>query len=416
VAPPTAATVGSLLAQIISERAVFPVFQPIVDLASRKIVGAEALARGPAGSPLEFPDALFRAATEAGVLTDLDQICVTRALRTAQAAGPAVPSLVFVNAEPAALHRPPSLELRTAVEDSDQFRIVLEFTERALSAAPAALLHVADRVHASGDAVALDDVGTDPLSLAFMPLVEPEVVKLDMHLLRSPHDPGTTAVAATVFGFAERTGATILAEGVETEDDAANALALGARWGQGWLFGRPGPLAAIAGRPVDRGVRLRPPQPGLRKPAGTPFGLASTRNPVRTGDPSMIGSVIAYVLTQAAGSGPHAMVLVCAPNDPGQLPAWLPRLTALRAHAGYVGLLSPALPPGPHPIHTARLDGADPIGSEATLAVLGPHMAIALCMRRAEPAGSEPGTDFVLTQDHDMVRVITRMIMQRFHR
>lgn len=405
--------VDASVVRIIAERAVFPVFQPIVDLASRKIVGVEGLARGPAGSALEFPDALFPAAMAAGLLMELDQLCVTRAVEAARAAGPIVPALVFVNAEPAALRRPPDPELRAAVRNDRDFRIVLEFTERALALAPAVLLRSADRVHQSGDAVALDDVGTNPLSLAFMPLVEPEVVKLDMHLLRSPYDPGTLATATAVSAFAETTGATVVAEGVETEQDVANALALGARWGQGWLFGRPGPLAAIAGRAVDRAARLRPSQPGLHRPAGTPFALAAARNPVRRGGQRMIDSVVDHVLGQAAASGPHAVVL-CAPNGPGQPASWPPRLGALTAHTGWVGLLSESALPAPHAVHADRLAGADPINGETTVAVLGPHRSIALCLRRARAAGAEPEMDFVLTQDRDIVQVIARMIMHRF--
>lgn len=412
-APRHGTDASSLLIRILAERAIFPVFQPIVDLSTRKIVGVEALARGPAGSALEFPDALFPAAVAADLLMDLDQLCVTRALEAAQVPGPLVPPLVFVNAEPAALPRQSSPELRAAVRNSRHFRIVLEFTERALSSTPAALLRVADEVHGFGNSVALDDVGADPLSLAFMPLLEPEVVKLDMRLLRSPYTPDTAATAATVSAFAERTGATVLAEGVETERDVPNALAMGARWGQGWLFGRPGPLDALIGRPVDRSARLRPPQPGLHRPGGTPFALASARTPIRRGSPRMVGSVIDHVLAQVVGSGPYTVV-VCAPNGPGERSSWVPRLAALRPHAAYVGLLSAIPAPATHLVHTELLDGADPLNGETTLVVTGPHLSMVLCMRHSEPVGpADDGVDFVLTQDRELVQCITRIIMRR---
>ena len=401
---------ASSLAQILAERAVFPLFQPIVDLTTRKIVGVEALARGPAGSALEFPDALFGAAVAAGRLAELDQLCCARGLELARDAGPVVPPLVFVNAEPAALNAALTPELLEIIRSDLPFRIVLEFTERALSAAPATLLDIAEGVHGHGNAVALDDVGADPLSLAFLPMVEPEVVKLDMHLLRAPHDPGTLATAATVSAFAERTGATVLAEGVETEQDAAYALALGARWGQGWLFGRPGPLAAIAGRPVDQAARLRPPQRELHRPAGTPFGLAATRNAVRRGDLRMVDAVADQVFAQAAGSGAHAVVL-CAPNGPGRPADWLPHLEKLAGNAAYVGLVAGRPAHCPPAVHSRMLGSADPLHGETTLVIIDPRVSVALTMR-----GTGDEVDFVLTHDRDLVQCIARMIMQRLPR
>lgn len=399
----------SSLPQILAERAVFPLYQPIVDLVSRKIVGVEALARGPAGSALEFPDALFDAARAAGRLGELDQLCCARGLELARDGGPEVPPLVFINAEPAALTAQMTPDLLAVVGSPLPFRIVLEFTERALSDAPATLLDVADRVHAYGNAVALDDIGADPMSLAFLPMVEPEVVKLDMHLLRAPRDPGTQATAMAVSAFAERTGAMVLAEGIETEQDLAHALALGARWGQGWLFGRPGPLAALVGRPVDRSARLRPSQRGLHRPVGTPFALAATRNRVRRAEPRMVDAVADQVLAQAASAGPHTVVL-CAPNGPGHPARWLPRIETVAGRAAYVGLVAE------HPVslsgvHSRLLDSTDPMAGETNLVIVDPRVCVALTIR-----GTGDEVDFVLTQDRDLVQCIARMLMHQLPR
>nr|BFE81372.1 hypothetical protein GCM10020093_039730 [Planobispora longispora] len=100
-----------------------------------------------------------------------------------------MPPLVFLNAEPAALNHPYTPELLAVVHSERPYRAVLEFTERALADHPAALLNIAAGVQQTDGALALDDVGADPLSLAFLPLIEPEVIKLDMHLLRDPHAP-----------------------------------------------------------------------------------------------------------------------------------------------------------------------------------------------------------------------------------
>lgn len=173
------------VAWILRERLVTPVLQPIVDLATGAVVGVEALARGPAGTALERPDQLFAAAARAGLLNPLDLLCAERALEAALEM-PAKPPLIFLNAEPAALTQPPSRRLLELLLGGLPFRVVTEFTERALSTVPAALLSITGQSHELGNAIALDDVGADPMSLAFLPFVDPDVIKLDMHLLRNP--------------------------------------------------------------------------------------------------------------------------------------------------------------------------------------------------------------------------------------
>ncbi|HET6481478.1 MAG TPA: EAL domain-containing protein, partial [Actinoplanes sp.] len=319
---------AGLIPQVLAWRAIYPLYQPIVDLATRALVGVEALARGPAGSPVEFPDALFPAAVRAGLLPQLDQLCAARALEIAREAGEIVPPLLFVNAEPAAMNHPLAPDLIAAITSPRLFRIVLEFTERALATHPAGLLDIAHGVHCGSGALALDDVGAEPLSLAFLPLIEPEVVKLDMHLLREPHAAATVDTAATVCAYAERAGAMVLAEGVETEDDLATAQSLGAQWGQGWLFGHPGPLTALAGRPVHRYARLRSARPDLHLPTGTPFDLASMRHYARSGSQQTVDALTGYLMSLAARAGPHAVVLGAFPN-PVVGAGWLPALTAV---------------------------------------------------------------------------------------
>ncbi|GGK81637.1 hypothetical protein Ppa06_48430 [Planomonospora parontospora subsp. parontospora] len=396
---------ATLILRVLDERAVFPLYQPIVDLTTRNIVGVEALARGPAGSPLEFPDALFAAATRAGVMPLLDQLCATRAMEIARDAEQEVPPLLFFNAEPAALNHPFTPELLAVALSERPYRAVLEFTERALADHPAALLDIAAAVQRTDGALALDDVGADPLSLAFLPLIEPEVIKLDMHLLRDPYATGTIATAAIVSAHAERTGAVVLAEGIETEDDAATARALGARWGQGWLFGRPGGLGALAGRPIDHYARLRSPRPNLHLPDGTPFSTAAVRNHSRVGDQTMIDGLIDHLLSLAASAGPHAVVLGAYP-EPAVGRAWLPRLASLGDEVALVGVAGPGpIAAAPHPVRVA----VTPADAETVLAVVGPHTAAALCVR----PGAGDGVDFVLTHEPDLVHAISRMLMRR---
>ena len=91
----------------------------------------------------------------------------------------------------------------------------------------------------------LDDVGIDERSLALMPFLAPDVIKLDMSLIQERRPtPASARVLNSVAAEAERTGAVLLAEGIDTEAHLARARAVGATLGQGWYFGRPGALPA----------------------------------------------------------------------------------------------------------------------------------------------------------------------------
>src|SRR3712207_2307682 len=125
----------------------------------------------------------------------------------------------------------------------------MEITERAIAARPAELLRTVERVRELGWAIAVDDVGAESMSLAFLPLLCPDVVKLDLRLVQERPGPAVAEIMNAVNAYAERSGAVVLAEGVEHEGHLEAARGLGATLGQGWLFGRPAP-GPVAGRPV----------------------------------------------------------------------------------------------------------------------------------------------------------------------
>ncbi|MEV8511878.1 EAL domain-containing protein [Dactylosporangium sp. NPDC051484] len=405
---------GELIHRVIAERAVEPFFQPIVELRSLRPVGVEALARGPVGSELWQPRALFAAAVAAGRLAELDTLCAERALEVARGADKP-PPLVFVNAEPAVVDQPLSPRLLELMTGGPPFRIVLEYTERALAARPAALLQLAAAIQSHGNCLALDDVGADPMSLAFLPLLEPEVVKLDLQLLRAPHAPRTVEIVAAVSAVAERTGAVIVAEGIETAADLANARALGAHWGQGLLFGGPAPIARLA--PFDRdcsggqdrtagAAALRPSSPGLHLPAGTPFEAAAALGKVRAGTPEVFAAHLEHLLRRA---GTGAVVLASC-THPAAARSWLPSLTGLAERVAFVGLVAPLHPAAIAPgVRFAPSPGAD--FEECAAVVVAPRYTAALCGR-----GSHGTLTFAHTEDSALVASMARMILQQLPR
>lgn len=384
--------VAALVDTVLRERlTVVPMFQPIVELAGRTVVGAEALARGPAGSSIERPEDLLRAARRAGRLREMDMLCGERALEVATQAGYSLP-LIFMNAEPEALDQPLSDRMIELLRDKVSFRIVLEYTERALGTNPAGLIALAADLHVKGDCLALDDVGADPMSLALLPLLEPEVIKLDMHLLRDPYGKGTVEVCSVVTAIAERTGAVVLAEGIETETDLRHARALGATWGQGWLFGRPVPAGDLP-RPVGPVLTmLRPARPGLHAPKGTPFELATAGAPSRVAGPELVDALLAQLLRDADCYGDHAVVLA-ASSDPAAASQWVPEMERLARRVAYAAVVGPGPTDAPSTGH-------------AEFAVIGPHFAGALCAQRRATS-----IEFVLTHDRRTVESIGRAML-----
>ena len=252
------------LEQVLERAAVRSLYQPIVEIDSGMTVAYEALARGPRGSLLEQPGDLFRVALRHGRSAELDWTCRAAALRGAREAGVEPPLTLFVNVEPSALASACPAQLRADVRPGGDLAVVVELTERALTARPAELLRVVGELRAAGWGIALDDVGADVRSLALMPLLRPEVIKLDLRLVPRQASDEIAEIVNAVNAESERTGALVLAEGVETEAHLATARAMGATLAQGWLFGRPASscpapaaLRSAAARPAAAGAGRR---------------------------------------------------------------------------------------------------------------------------------------------------------------
>ena len=150
---------------------------------------------------------LFATARAEGRLTQVDRECRAEALRAAAEAGLGAPFALFLNADAGAL------ELDLPDLPKGGATLVMEITETALTERPEAVLRTLTELRTRGWGVSLDDVGADSRSLAVMPLLYPDVIKLDLRLL-SERDPLDVARIVTAVGAeAERRHATILAEG-----------------------------------------------------------------------------------------------------------------------------------------------------------------------------------------------------------
>jgi diguanylate cyclase (GGDEF)-like protein/PAS domain S-box-containing protein len=400
---------------ILAAGAVHSVFQPIIDLDTGHVVAYEALARGPHGHALERPDLMFAAARSAGRLAELDAVCRGAAFRGAVEHGLLAPLTVFVNVEPEVLDCAPLDDLLAIAADAPtELRVVMEITERALAARPAELLRTVERVRELGWGVALDDVGADSMSLAFMPLLRPDVVKLDLRLVQERPGPAIAEIMNAVNAYAERSGARVLAEGIETEEHLRTAKALGATLGQGWLFGRPG-AGPVAAYPVGT-LALPLPTEVLGDASASPFAALPEGTPLRRSPKALLIELSKQLEREGMRLGETAVVAATFQEARHFTPATAARYRDLVARTGFVCALGEDLPEEPVPgVRGAALDPADPVRGEWDLVVLAPHFSAALLARDLGDTGPdlERTFEFALTYDRETVARAARSLLSR---
>jgi len=408
---PAPAKVRPAIEEIIRAGAVRAVYQPIVALPDGEPVGYEALARGPQGSALESPLALFAAARDAGLLGELEWACRAAALRGALAAGLPDSVALFLNVEPSLADDPPPAWGHDLFEEArGRLRLVFEITGRALAERPADLLRRVQRLRALGGAIAIDDVGAEPRSLALMPFLEPDVIKLDLRLVQRRHSTDAARIMHAVSAEAERSGARAVAEGIETPAQARRALVLGADLGQGWLYGRPGALPGAAGavaQPVT-------PRPVRELTAATPFGIVATERTVRRGAKRLLLEISREIEARAGQEGEEAVLLATFQEVHHFTARSAGRYAALSGSAAFVGALGRGL--GTRPAAGVRggdLTADDPLRAEWNVAVVGPHFAAAFVGRDLGDGGADMDRRFEFAITHDRalaIRAATAMM------
>jgi EAL domain-containing protein (putative c-di-GMP-specific phosphodiesterase class I) len=397
------------------------VYQPIVDLAGGRPVGYEALARGPVGSSLEMPASLFVAAEEEGILGTFDRACRGVALAGAIDAGLGEDELLFLNAEPAGLGEGGVLD-RIAESGLSRLSVVVELTERALASRPREVLATVRWLRERNCRIALDDVGIDPRSLGLMPFVAPEVIKLDRRLTQGQLPPATAArVINAVRAEAERSGAVILAEGIETEAHRRRAEAFGARLGQGWLFGRPGPLPAVGTAAAGTGASATstPPLPRRapdRADQQTPFDRVFDPTAALQGDKRLLLSLSRQLEQEADSLRGESVVLATFQDERFFTEAVRRRYERLAEDGALVGALGVGVPDQPGTgVRGASLFPDDPLRGEWDVVVVGPHFAGAFVARDLGDDGPdfERRFEYSMTYDRDRVTAAARALLHR---
>jgi EAL domain-containing protein (putative c-di-GMP-specific phosphodiesterase class I) len=212
--------------------AVAVALQPVVSLEDGAVVGHEALARFGGRTST---DRWFRGAGVHGLSVELELLTVSAALRLL----PGLPDeqTLAVNLSPLALA---SEEVHAVLREADLARVVVEVTEHEAVLDYGELRRRLAGLREDGARVAVDDIGSGFASLRHALLLRPDVVKLDQSLTRGVHhDPRQRALVRALVRFAEEIGVELVAEGIETTEQAAALRELGLVLGQGWGLGVP---------------------------------------------------------------------------------------------------------------------------------------------------------------------------------
>lgn len=398
-------SMAQALAHILETAEIRTVFQPLVWMADDRVAAVEALTRGPHEHPLSSPDALFAVARETGQLARLDRLCVRHALLAAQSHGVSDRMPLLINVEAAVL-RPEDVREIAAMKAgiAPRAHVILEITEREIGRDPAAVLAAAREARRVGLGIALDDVGADPTSLALLPLLRPDVVKLDRQLIRGADRVAVAAVAAAVSAYAESTGAVVVAEGVETDDDRAWAVAMGAHVAQGWLYGRPRELVELDVDVTPVGLlREHPVEPGE-----TPFSLVSHQGDIRVARTRELLAMSRHLERVAGQWHADAALIAASFQHDGNFTPRTARCFAELAHRSpLVVVFGAGFASAPAPgVRGVPLGLDDPLRDEWNVIVLGPHYAGALLSRDLGDQGADLDRRFAFLVTHRRELVI----------
>ncbi len=380
---------------------VMPVFQPVVSLPEELVVGYEALARWPMSDTMTATN-VFSFANATRQAEVLDQRCIDAAVYAALDSDLPRDSLLLINTEPVAAHRSrasyPALD-----EACERFQVAFELTERHLLSHPQALLEKVAAIRDDGIAIAIDDVGAHPDSLAVLDILEPDIIKVDMTMIQNIAQRDRANTLTGVLAHHERTGASIIAEGVETDEDLEQALAVGADLAQGFRFGH--------GRPLSRQERAAVPPPPMRiehREGGSAHAAAEDdRKPLRVAPRRVVAAFVRHFEEQARNSRDHPIVLAALQRAQDVSHGALEVYREIAATSPLVVILGRDMPADlGGGVRGVELHPNDPLGLEWIIVALGTDTCRALVARELPSLArhdSDPRYEFLITSDRGLV-------------
>lgn len=220
---------------LLEDDSISMVYQPIVDIrtggaGASSIIGYESLARFPFSTPQDW----FDTAVSTGIGVDLELLAMKAAIETFAPHEQA--RFLALNLSNATLLSP---QLPAAIEGIDSGRIVLELSDTARIRSYEVSRRAVENLRQRGLRLAVDDVGAGEIDMWHILRLDPEIIKIDRHLVADENVRRNDALIRGITTMARDLGIMVIAEAIETEVERQRLLDLGVEFGQGYLFGKP---------------------------------------------------------------------------------------------------------------------------------------------------------------------------------
>ncbi|SEK66961.1 EAL domain, c-di-GMP-specific phosphodiesterase class I (or its enzymatically inactive variant) [Colwellia chukchiensis] len=228
--------------EIISTKSISTVFQAIFNIQEQRIIGYEALTRGPEGSLLSAPDILFQHAMQAGLLSELEILCRDNAIKRFSELK--LSGKLFLNISPLVLlsKSHPQGETKRFVEQAglNCQQIVIELSEKYPFPNNYILKAALAKYRRFGFKVAIDDLGAGYSGLKLWSQLLPDIVKVDRYFIENCHqDKFKQKFLKAIFNLASAAKASVIVEGIEAQQEFEFLQSIGMIYAQGFYLATP---------------------------------------------------------------------------------------------------------------------------------------------------------------------------------
>jgi EAL domain-containing protein (putative c-di-GMP-specific phosphodiesterase class I) len=224
---------------VISEKLLKAAFQPVCRLSDGALAGHEALIRGPRGTALEMPSALFSVSHQNDMDVELESLCLETIFANLPRA--VLSRQLFVNASATFLRHPIFLNARnlSAINKSHP-DVVIEISEKEVVGDYSTFRDILEVLRQAKFKIAIDDAGSGYSGLETILYLRPDYIKIADSLVRYLEtDPIKREIVASLASIGRRIEASLIAEGIERREECDSLRELGIDFGQGYLLGRP---------------------------------------------------------------------------------------------------------------------------------------------------------------------------------